>query len=120
MTPNEAMAAVEAPRFAALTNLASNLKPFLRIAAQQPEVEALARALSADPALALAAARSDSERETAGDAALAIYLWLLTDHRRALAEMVAASVGDWRPLFWTRKVALELQKLGGVEGNRRK
>src|SRR5438128_12411753 len=46
MTPGEAMNTIEGPRFAALTNLASNLKTFLRIAAQQPEVEALSRAMT--------------------------------------------------------------------------
>jgi hypothetical protein len=52
MTPAEAMNAIEGRRFAALTNLASNLKTFLRIAAQQPEVEALSRALTDEPAVA--------------------------------------------------------------------
>ena len=50
MTPSEAINTIEGHRYSALTNLASNLKTFLRIAAQQPEVEALARAMTNDPA----------------------------------------------------------------------
>ena len=51
MTPAEAMNTIEGRRFAALTNLASNLKTFLRIAAQQPEVEALCSAMTNEPAV---------------------------------------------------------------------
>ena len=72
MTPGEAMNTIEERRFAALTNLASNLKTFLRIAAQQAEVEALSRAMANDPAvisevlhraLALSAMPADGDRE---------------------------------------------------------
>src|SRR5262249_2835511 len=104
-------------RFAALTNLASNLKTFLRIAAQQPEVEALSRAMTSEPAvlaevlqraLALAAVRAGGEHETEGDAALATYLWLLNNHRRDLAQTAAGSLREWRQFFWAKKLANEL------------
>jgi hypothetical protein len=69
------MNTIEGHWFAALTNLASSLKTFRRIAAQQPEVEALCRALTNEPAaisavlpraLALAAIRPETEREAEG------------------------------------------------------
>lgn len=122
MSPAEAMNIIEGQRFAALTNLASNLKTFLRIAAQQSEVEALSRALTQEPAvlaevlqraLALAAARAEGERESEGDAALATYLWLLSNHRRDLAETAASSVRAWRQFFWARRVAEDLHLADG-------
>ena len=129
MTPAEAMNTIEARRFAALTNLASNLKTFLRIAGQQPEVEALSRAMSNEPAvisevlqraLALSAVRAEAERESEGDAALATYLWLLSNHRRDLAETAAGSLRDWRQFFWARKLADDLRLAGGsAKGNGR-
>jgi hypothetical protein len=118
MTPAEAMNTIEARRFAALTNLASNLKTFLRIAAQQPEVEALSRAMTNEPAVifevlqraqALAAVRAEGDRQSEGDAALATYLWLLSSHRRDLAQTAAGSFREWRQFFWARKLADDLR-----------
>lgn len=129
MTPGEAMDTIEERRFDALTNLASNLKTFLRIAAQQSEVEALSRAMTHEPAvisevlqraLALAAVRAEGERESAGDAALATYLWLLSNHRRDLAQTAAGSLRDWRQFFWARKLADDLRLVeGSTNGNGR-
>jgi hypothetical protein len=127
MTPAEATNTIEGQRFAALTNLASNLKTFLRIAAQQPEVETLARAMTNEPALiaaveqralALAADRAGGECESEGDAVLATYLWLLSKHRRELAQAAAGSLGERRQFFWARKVADELHLAeGSADGN---
>lgn len=41
MTVTEAMQAIDSDRIAGHTNLASNVKAFLRIAADQPEIHAL-------------------------------------------------------------------------------
>jgi hypothetical protein len=46
MTVNEAMQQIESDRFSALTNLASNVKTFLRIASAQPETDTLLRILA--------------------------------------------------------------------------
>lgn len=129
MTPAEAMNTIEERRFAALTNLASNPKTFLRIAAQQPEVEALSRAMTHEPAvisevlqraLALSAVRAESERESEGDAAPATYLWLLSNHRRNLAQTVAGSFREWREFFWATNLADDLRLAdGSAKGNGR-
>jgi hypothetical protein len=117
MTPDEAMTMIEGERFAALKNLASNLKTFLRIAAQQPEVEALSHALTNEPAvisqvfqraLAISAVRAEDEHESEGDSALAAYLWLLRNHRRDLAQTAAGNLRERRQFFWARKLADEL------------
>jgi len=129
MTPAEAINTIEGRRFAALTNLASNLKTFLRIVAQQPEVEVLSRAMTNEPAvisevlqraLALSAVRAEDERESEGDAALATYLWLLSNHRRDVAQTAAGSLREWRQLFWARKLADDLHLMdGSTNGNGR-
>jgi hypothetical protein len=129
MTAAEAMQRIEGHRFAALTNLASNRKTFLRIAAQQSEVEALSRAMANDPAvvsqvlhraMALAAMPADGDREHEADAALATYLSLLSDHRRELAQMAAGSLPEPGPFFWARKLAGDLRTAdGSANGNGR-
>jgi len=129
MTAAEAMNTIEGRCFAALTNLASNLKTFLRIAAQQPEVEALSHAMTNEPAvisevlqraLALSAVRAEGERESEGDAALATYLWLLSNHRRDLAQTVAGSFRERRQFFWARTLADDLRLAdGNATGNGR-
>ncbi|HEV3256152.1 MAG TPA: hypothetical protein VG013_04675 [Gemmataceae bacterium] len=128
MTPAEAMHMIEGHRFAALTNLASNLNTFLRIAAQQLEVEALSRAMANDPAVisavfhratALSAIPGDGEREPEGDAAVATYLWLLSNHRPELAKAAAGSMRAPGHFFWARKCADDLHAAPGrANGNR--
>src|SRR5262245_2682516 len=127
MTSDEAMNTIEGPRFATLTNLASNLKTFLRIVAQQPEVEALSRAVLNEPARlgevlqraeALAALRAEDEQESEGDAALAAYLWLVSNQRRDLARRAGGNMRDWKRFFWARKLAEELKLAeGDASGN---
>ncbi len=129
MTPTEAMNMIEERRFAALTNLASNLKTFLRIAAQQPEVEALSRAMTSEPpiisevlqrARALSDVGAEGEHESEADAALATYLWLLNNHRCDLAQTAARSIRERREFFWARKVAEDLHLAHGIaNGNGR-
>ena len=113
MTAAEAMQALEGDRFAALTNLASNLKTFLRIAAAQPEVEALSRTLAHDPAsvaqvvhraLGLSGISAEADREHEGDAALAVYLWLMNNHPQEFAQVAAEISRKPGQFFWARKV----------------
>jgi hypothetical protein len=113
MTVAEAMRGIETERFAALTNLASNLKTFLRIAAAQPEVQALSRTLESDSnvasqvlprALGLSVAPWGADREHAADAALAVYLWLLSDRPAEFAQLAAAILSEQEHFFWARKV----------------
>ena len=123
MTAAEAMQVIEGQRFAALTNLASNGKTFLRIAAQQPEVEALSQAMVNDPAViaevfhratALSSTPDNEEQEHEGDSALAVYLWLLKNHRQQLAQAAAASLKERGHFFWARKLA---DDLGAAQGS---
>jgi hypothetical protein len=129
MTPAEAMNMIEERRFAALTNLASNLKTFLRIAAQQPEVDALSRATATEPAVmsgvfqraqALSDVGAQDEHESEGDAALATYLWLLSNHRRDLAQTIGGSIREPGRFFWARRMADNLHLGdGSAKGNGR-
>jgi hypothetical protein len=114
MTAADAMRGIETDRFAALTNLASNLKTFLRIAAAQPEVQALSRTLASDSDVAsqvlhrpleLSAVSLEADREHAADAALAVYLWLLSDRPTEFAQLAAAILSEPVHFFWARKVA---------------
>jgi hypothetical protein len=123
MTPAEAMSSIETNRFAALTNLASNLKTFLRNAAAQPKVQTLSGTLQRDPdvasqvlqrALELSAAPFGADREHAADAALAVYLWLLSDRRNEFAQLAAAILAKQEHFFWARKVAHGLPPTNGM------
>jgi hypothetical protein len=124
MTTAEAMRAIEGERFAALTNLASNLKTFLRIAADQPEVEALTLALANDPALGsevfhralgLLATPADGDHEHGGDAALATYLWLLlSNHPQEFAQLGAGIARGQGHFFWARKIAHDPPPVKGI------
>jgi hypothetical protein len=114
MNATEAMRGIETDRFAALTNLASNLKTFLRIAAAQPEVQVLSSTLESNPevsskvlqrALGLSAATLDTNREHAADTALAVYLWLLSGRPHEFAQLAAAILSGQEHFFWARKVA---------------
>ena len=112
-----------------MTILASNPKTELRIAAQQPAVEPVSRAMTNEPAvisevlqraLALSAVRAEGECESEGDAALATYLWLLSNHRRDLAQTAAGNLREWRQFFWARKLADEVRLAdGSAKGNGR-
>jgi len=70
--------------------------------------------------LALSALPAEGEFESEGDAALATYLWLLSQHRRDFAQTVAESLRDRRQFFWARKLAGELRLPdGSAKGNGR-
>jgi hypothetical protein len=104
-------------------------KTLRRIAAQQPEVEVFSRAMTNEPAvisevlqraLASSAVRAEGEREAEADAALATYLWPVSNHRRDLAQTAAGSLHEWRQFFWARKLADDLRLPdGSAKGNGR-
>lgn len=113
MSPAEAMAQIESPRFSALVNLASNLKTFLRIVADQSEVQALAEGMKSPEGVAavagriaeLAAQPGEEGHEHPADAALATYLWLLGQRDREESERAAAALAGASSCWWARKVA---------------
>lgn len=120
MTVTQAMQAIESPKFSAITNLASNLKTFLRIVSSQPEVKLLAgqmkvpdvaRAVT-DRSLCLLGTPAENGVEHAADAAVAAYLWLLSDsdqYSEIVAEMVAEMATE-RHFWWARKVAKHVRR----------
>jgi hypothetical protein len=113
MNRAETLSRIESDRFSALVNAASNLKTFLRAVGQQSEITELAAVMHCpevsrevcERALALASAEVNEDYEHPGDAALAVYLWLLSNHNAALARRAAAHVLQVRHSWWSRKVA---------------
>ncbi len=114
MTVTDAMQAIDSDRISALTNLASNVKTFLRIAAGQPEIHALLGILANNPAAAsqvsahaleLTAAPADPDREHPADAALAVYLWLLGNHAPEFGALATAILREDGRFFWARRLA---------------
>ncbi|MCI0459535.1 MAG: hypothetical protein L0Z62_21510 [Gemmataceae bacterium] len=126
MSPAEAMEQIESPRFSALVNLASNLRTFLRIVADQPEVQALALAMLTPEGIAavvgrftaLVAQPGEEGYEHPGDAALAAYLWLLGQRDPEQAERAAVALAGAGRCWWARKVAESVHRESrqGVDG----
>ena len=51
---------------------------------------------------------------------MATYLWLLSNHRRDLAQTAAGSLHEWRQFFWAGKLADDLRLAeGSTNGNGR-
>src|SRR5262249_17772083 len=113
MTAAEAMARIEAPRFSAIVNLASDLRTFLRIVGAQPEIHVLAREMNTEGVRAavleriraLVAVPSEEGQEHPSDAALAAYLWLLANLEKQPADSAAALIVTGQQFWWARKVA---------------
>jgi hypothetical protein len=115
MSPADAMARIEAHAFAAMVNLASNFKTFLRILVAQPEVQALlAAAKGADGTiiadvllrlLHLTGRPFDPRYEHPDDAAMAAYLVVLYLRSEDLADIGAAAVLQCQQCWWARRVA---------------
>jgi hypothetical protein len=120
MTAAEAMAKIEEPRFAALVNLASDLRTFLRIVGAQPEIQVLAREMKTEGVSAavgkriraLVAAPAEEGQEHPADAALAAYLWLLANQEKQLADSVSALIVTGQQFWWARKAAQTIR--GGM------
>jgi hypothetical protein len=120
---------IESHRLSALVNVASNFKTFLRALQEQPEVQRLAAAMQspdivkavAERVAALARTESDPELEHPADAALAAYLWLLSDRDDQSARLAASAVSECARVWWARKVAEQIlaseqQKLDSGSG----
>jgi hypothetical protein len=112
------MQTIEGPRFSALTNLASDFRTFLRILADQPEVQALAHAMKSKPVeldvfkrvLDLAGGPVEGDYEHPADAAMAAYVWLLGLGDSEYSEIAAATVLDCKQCWWSRKSAEQVRK----------
>jgi hypothetical protein len=104
---------IEGHDLSAMVNLASDFRTFVRILGSQPEVLALAGAMSSEQttrevftrAIELAEALTDDTYEHPADAALAAYLWLLSTRDQKLCETVAETVLACKQCWWARKVA---------------
>jgi hypothetical protein len=118
MTAAEAMKSIEGDRFSALVNLASGLRTFLRIAADQPEVRSLSGEMQApevtarvfERVLELSSAPAQQGCEHPADAAIAVYLWLLGSRDGDYAEFAAETVIGCNHFWWARKVAEGVKK----------
>lgn len=108
----ELFGGIESHRFAALVNVASNLKTFLRALDAQPEVRQLAAAMTSAEVRAAVLARvveltgkeSDPGYENPWDSALAAYLWLLSRTDPAAVAVAAARIRACSRCWWANKV----------------
>jgi hypothetical protein len=125
--PEELFQRVESERFAALVNVASNLKTFLRALDAQPEVRELGAAL-ATPEVRLAVLgrvteltgrATDPGYEHPADSALAAYLWLLSRDDAVSAVAAAEKVEGCPGCWWAKKVAGAVRAAapGSLDGN---
>ena len=106
-------AVIESRRFAAVVNVASNLKTFLHALASQSQTQQLGAAIARDEAREQVAARIEElvvrsapdGRESDSDTALATYLWLLCESDRGLARRAARVIVRCPGIWWARRVA---------------
>lgn len=113
---------IESDRFWAAVNVANNLKTFLRALELEPSVRDLLAVMD-DPAartavyervLALAVEPGDPGYEHRADAALAAYVWVLSQRDEKLATAAATAVGRCRGCWWSRKVAERVLDAGNA------
>lgn len=111
-----AMGMIESPGFAAATGVASDLDTMLR-AANAAAVQTVARAMRSSPrnqllvmqrALALVHRDCDLRYQNPYDAAITVYLWLLSLISPTLAEVVSASTLGLRNGWWAPRLARRL------------
>lgn len=113
MSYEEATRRIESLEFSALANLASNLKTFLAIVADQSAVQAL---LSSGPDVAAVARRArelatlpaEDGLEHPADTAVAVYLWLLASLAPREARDLATGIRQAAHFWWARSVAAAL------------
>jgi hypothetical protein len=109
----ELFSGIESRRFAALVNVASNLKTFLRALDAQPEVQNLAAAMASSEVQSAVLARVtelagkdfDQAYENPWDSALAAYVWLLNTADPQMAAAAATQVRTCSRCWWASKVA---------------
>jgi hypothetical protein len=104
---------IESHEFAAIMNLASDLKTFVRALGADASVQALAREMSVagaraavhDRILALVKDVGEEGYEHPWDSALAAYLWLLAERDAAQAKASALRISETPQCWWAAKVA---------------
>jgi hypothetical protein len=109
----ELFSGIESHRFAALVNVASNLKTFLRALDAQPEARQLSAAIASSEVRSAVLARVieltgkdfDQGYENPWDSALAADLWLLSRADPEMAAAAAARVRGCSRSWWANKVA---------------
>jgi hypothetical protein len=108
------LADVEGPAFASIINLASDFATLLRILVEQPEIRELASAMKASAGitaevanrtLELASLPLEDEYEHPADAAMAAYLWLLSNRDQVYTELAAEAVSVCAQCWWAKKMA---------------
>jgi hypothetical protein len=117
IAPEELFQGIESDRFAALVNVASNLKTFLRALDAQPEVRQPAAAMGSAEVrssvlgrvIELTERATDPNYEHPGDSALAAYLWLLGKIAPELASVAVAKVEECPRCWWAKKVAAAIK-----------
>jgi hypothetical protein len=120
MTAEQAMAVIESTDFSVALNVVSDLHTFLRGAEQHPAVRALHEQLRSAGAAQQIAARiadlcqrpTDPAYENPGDAALAVYLWLLDRDQGELARPAAERVLQVPSCWWASAVARQVSAAG--------
>jgi hypothetical protein len=125
MTKAEAMHKIESDGFSAVVNLASSLKTFLRIVADQPEIQSLSREMNSSKVTAevfrrtmdLVMSPAEAEFEHPADAAIAAYIWLISNQDQKYAEIAAETVLDCPQFWWARKVADEIRSASRFHSN---
>lgn len=113
MTIDDAMQDIESPRLCATVNVANTYKTFIRILASQPAVqyikplarEATAASKILKRILELCHAPVEPSLENPADAALAAYLWLLSEANPDLAAFAAEVISQCSKCWWARLLA---------------
>lgn len=123
---NEAMQSIDGFEFAARLSIASDWRTFVRAARKQPEVQLLAKMLEAPEVqdairqriAAHLAEEVDPAFEHPRDAAIAVYLWLLSFCQPASARFLATKILPMKNLWWGRQFARKLSDLQTQSGTR--
>jgi hypothetical protein len=116
----ELFEAIESQEFAAVVNLASDLRTFLRILSSEKAVEALAARMGEPGAGASVSQRitflthdtGNEGQEHPWDPALATYLWLLGKTDPALAKAAAEKIAGTPRCWWAAKLAQSILSPG--------
>jgi hypothetical protein len=123
MNATEAMERIEGHPFSGIVNLASDFRTFLRILGSQPEVKVLAEGMKAERVTAdvlrrlleLAATPVEEGFEHPADAALAAYLWLLSNGNSEDAQTAAEAILGCKQCWWSRKMAEHVRSAPGPQ-----
>lgn len=122
MTLQEIMRLVEGHEFAARLNLASDMRTLLSIALQQDEIRRLIELLEKPEAqeevlrrvVQISRQRIDPRYENPGDAALAVYVWVLNVRGSRLARLAADAAIEAPHCWWAEKIVQQVGSTGRV------